>query len=98
MRLIDRLTKKQKKIFITGKNGKNKIKYDMSLKSRIIMDVTVVLSMCLAPFLWAYTMVVIGAQALWGAFVLMPLEVRQQILSDYVASGVAKRKVDVTES
>jgi hypothetical protein len=96
--MIDRLTKKTKNNRMTQKNEINAIKYDMPLKARIILEGVTMLSMMAAPFLWAFMIFVVAVQSLWGSLIDMPLEVRQKIMVEYIKNGVAKRRVESTET
>jgi hypothetical protein len=97
MRPVDRLSKKQKKFCMARKSKENQIKYDMPLKARILMNVVTGLAMLIAPFVWVFTMLVVSVSGLWDAFIKMPLEVRQRILTEFVNKGIAKRRTELTE-
>ena len=69
----------------------------MPLKARIIMNITFVLAMVVAPFLWSLSVLYIAVTSIWGAFIDMPLEVKEMILEEFVKSGIAKKRVKLNE-
>lgn len=97
MRNIDKLTEKHKKGNKTPKTRKNIKDYRMTLKSRIILDITTGIAMIAAPLVYVAVVAVCAVSAFWDSFIDMPLEVRDFILDEYVRQGIAKKKLDVTE-
>lgn len=97
MRNIDKLTEKHKKGEKTPKPRKNAKDYAMTLKARIILEITTGIAMIAAPIVYVAILCIVSISALWDSFIDMPLEVRDFILEEYIKTGIAKKRVDVTE-
>ena len=97
MRNIEKLTEKYKRDKKTPKTRKKLEGYVMPLKARLIMNCTVVAAMLFAPLLWIFSVFYIAVTSIWGAFIDMPLEVKEMILEEFIKSGIAKKRVKLNE-